>query len=381
MTDQKRVLIAGAGIAALEALLALDDMAGDRVRIDLLAATPDFVYRPLSVVEPFGHPGNEHRLSLGSMVRDLGAGHVFDDLAAVDPARRRVRGTSGTEYEYDALVVATGALATDAVDGALTFRGREGVEGYRALLGEIEAGHVASLAFAVPSGTAWSLPAYELALLTATRLWEAQRRGPRLLVVTPEPSPLAAFGQTASDAVSEMLERHAIVVHTGAAPAAACAGELLLEDGRSLTAERTVALPRLLGPDIEGLPTDVDGFVPVDEHGRVTGAERLYAAGDVASWPVKQGGLAAQQADAVAQALAAWAGAPVQPKPFQPVLRGVLVGGDEPLFLRSDSRAGRSRSMARIKPLWWPPAKVAGSYLAPYLAGRGIQVPADPVLA
>ena len=378
MSGERRVLIAGAGVAGLEALLALRDLAGDRVEVDLMAATPDFVYRPLSVTEPFGHPEREHRLPLGSMLRDLGAGHVFDDLAAVDPGRRRVRGTSGEEYGYDALVVAIGARAVDAVPGALTFRGADGVAGYRRLLRDLAAGKTRSLAIAVPGGVAWSLPAYELALLTAMRLFESRVRNPRLVVITPEPEPLAAFGRSASDAVARLLERHAVELQPRSVPLAASAGEVLLDDGRSLLAERAVALPRLRGPQIPGLPTNDDGFVPVDEHGRVRGHDRLYAAGDVGSWPVKQGGLAAQQADAVAAAIASWAGAPVRPSPFRPVLRGVLLSGDDPVYLRADSREGHHRSAARVEPLWWPPAKVAGRYLTPYLAARGINVPADP---
>ena len=57
------------------------------------------------------------------------------------------------------------------------------------------------------------------------------------------------------------------------------------------------------------------------------GVGDVYAAGAVTTWPMKQGGLAAQQADAVAESLAAWAGAPVRPTAFRPVLRGVLLSG------------------------------------------------------
>ena len=379
-TRAQQVLIAGAGIAGLEMMLALRDLAGDRVAIDLLAATPDFVYRPLSVLEPFGEPARDHRLSLGSIVRDFGAGHLFDNVVAVDPDRRRVRGMRGDEYGYDALVLAPGARPVEAVPGALTFSGPDGVAGYRRVLAELAEGRVRRLTFAVPAGTTWSLPAYELALLTATWLFEQNvPRPPRLAIVTAERRPLAAFGSAAGDTVAELMQRHGIELVGGVAPAAASAGELLLEDGRSLMAGRTVALPRLTGSGIAGLPGDAEGFIPVDEHGRVRGLERVYAAGDAAAWPVKQGGLAAQQADAVAHALAAWAGAPVRPTPFRPVLRGILLAGEDPVYLRADSRGGRDLSLARLRPLWWPPAKVAGRYLAPYMAARGIQLPADPV--
>ena len=114
--------------------------------------------------------------------------------------------------------------------------------------------------------------------------------------------------------------------------------------------------------------------------GRVRDLEDVYAAGDVTAFAVKQGGLAAQQAEAVAEAIAARAGAPVDPAPFRPVIRGLLLTGAEPIYLRAELRADGTAGVAAAsgllqpasassdRPLWWPPAKVAGRYLAPYLA-------------
>src|SRR5204863_9373776 len=84
--------------------------------------------------------------------------------------------------------------------------------------------------------------------------------------------------------------------------------------------------------------------------------------------------------DAVAEAIAARAGAPVDPAPFRPVIRGLLLTGAEPIYLRAEMRADGTAGVAAAsgllqpasagsnRPLWWPPAKVAGRYLAPYLA-------------
>ena len=47
----------------------------------------------------------------------------------------------------------------------------------------------------------------------------------------------------------------------------------------------------------------------------------IFAAGDATDQPVKQGGLATQQADAAAELIAAEAGARVTPQPFRRVLR------------------------------------------------------------
>ena len=83
-----------------------------------------------------------------------------------------------------------------------------------------------------------------------------------------------------------------------------------------------IALPRLRGRRIAGLPCDDDGFIPIDEHARVAGVPGVYAAGDITAGPIKQGGLAAQQADAAAEAIAAEAGAELTPAPTAPSSAG-----------------------------------------------------------
>ncbi len=69
-----------------------------------------------------------------------------------------------------------------------------------------------------------------------------------------------------------------------------------------------ISLPRLEGRGIAGIGHDGDGFVGVDDQGRAAGLERVFAAGDITTFPVKQRGFAAQQANAVATAIAAAVG-------------------------------------------------------------------------
>ena len=119
---------------------------------------------------------------------------------------------------------------------------------------------------------------------------------------------------------------------------------------------------------LAGVPQDEDFFVAVDETFHVAGLEDVYAAGDITAFPVKQGGLAAQQADVAAAKIAAAAGADVVPEPFEPVLRGLLLSSS-PLFLRTELGGGRGdASTADPDALWWPAAKIASRYLSPYLA-------------
>jgi sulfide:quinone oxidoreductase len=128
-------------------------------------------------------------------------------------------------------------------------------------------------------------------------------------------------------------------------------------------------MPRLEGPAPRGLPCDDDGFIPTDPHGLVHHLEHVYAAGDGTDFPVKQGGIATQQADVVAEVIAKRAGARVDPRPLRPVLRGYLLANGSSRFLRGElhHRDG-AISEASESTMWWPAGKIAGTYLAPYLA-------------
>ena len=116
-----------------------------------------------------------------------------------------------------------------------------------------------------------------------------------------------------------------------------------------------------------GLPQTRHGFIPIDRHCCVTGLPGVYAAGDITTFPVKQGGIAAQQAGVAAQAIAHASGADVIPQPFRPVLRGMLLTGSSPQFMRHDLGHPDEPPVVSPDELWWPPAKIAGHYLGPLI--------------
>jgi len=261
----------------------------------------------------------------------------------------------------------------------LTFRGSADSERVRELLAEIVAGQVGRIAFVVPWGAVWSLPIYELALMTAVYLAERELERVDITLVTPEEEPLQLFGRAGSEAVRDLFEERGVAVQTGACPVEFVDGELhLVPEGR-IAADRVVALPRLRGPRIDGLPQTVEGFLPVDAHCQVHGLADVFAAGDITSFPVKQGGIAAQQADAAAEMIAEVAGAGITPEPFRPVLRGLLLTGRQPRYLRHEISGGAGdASLVSAEPLWWPPAKIVGRYLAPFLgAVAGVESPPE----
>jgi sulfide:quinone oxidoreductase len=141
------------------------------------------------------------------------------------------------------------------------------------------------------------------------------------------------------------------------------------EGDRRVEVDRVVALPQLYGPSIPGVPGGAEGgFIAIDDHCRVIGLENVFAAGDATDFPLKFGGVAAQQADTAAEAIAALAGASVEPQPFDPVLHAVLLGADKPLYLSAHFTGGHgSSSQISEEPSWSPPVKIAAKYLAPYL--------------
>jgi sulfide:quinone oxidoreductase len=358
------VLIAGGGVAGLEAALALRDLLRDDVDLTLVTPEEEFVYRPLAPGEPFDK-ARVTSYPLDRFAHDQAVELIPDSVISVDPAGHRISTQGERELEYEALIVALGADRTVAFEDALTFIDQRNVPGYRELLQRLEAGHVRSLGFLVPNRVVWPFPLYELALMTADF---AREKGVdvELTIVTPAVKPLALFGDAASEAMSRMLAERGIAVHAGNEPEVVGPGRAYLQpDGEIFSADAFVALPRLTGPHLRGLPYDSDGFIPTDEHGRVTNTDDVYAAGDCTAYPFKQGGLAAQQADVVASTIAARLAGRKDPEPFHPVLRGVLLTGAGPRFLRDDERGTGSAVAERS--LWWPPTKIAGRCLAPYL--------------
>jgi sulfide:quinone oxidoreductase len=362
-----RVVIAGAGVAGLETALALRALAEDRVAVELVAPEQEFTYRPLAVAEPF-RVGEVRRFPLSKLVAATGAELRSGAVAQVDPAKNVALLEDGQALDFDAFVLALGTRPSEAVAGALTFRGPVDGPALSALLDRATEGDLRRIVFAVPAAITWPLPLYELALLTAGYLTDHGTRSVDVLLVTPEERPLGLFGAEASDALRELLEIRGIELHLGTAPIAWRDGLLEVAGLPPIDADAVVALPQLVGLALPGLPHDAAGFVPTDAHGRVPGTAAAYAAGDCTQFPLKQGGIATQQADAVAAAIAADVGAGIEPPPARPVIRGLLLTGLEPRYLRSDT--GTGQSVVDTEPLWWPPAKIVGRYLTPFLAAQ-----------
>ena len=355
------------GVAGLEAVLALSELAGELVDVELLSPNDEFVYRPMLVAEPFG-AADVLRIELHRVVLDTGAHHTKDALVSVDPGARTITTASGNTLEYDALLIALGANPVEAVPGALTFSRQAERRAFAELLSALGRRRMKRLAFVVPRAASWSIAAYELALLTAAERDARRLEGVEIILVTHEAAPLDLFGSAASQLVAARLEEAGISLRLSSLVDRFEEGQLHLKPDGSVTADAAVALPALEVPPLPGLPQRQKGFLQTDAAMHVAGLEAVWAAGDATWFPIKQGGLAAQQADVAARSIAARAGAHVPIEAFQPVLRGVLVTGGAPDFLRS-SRGHRDADVAAVgHELWSPATKVAAKYLGPYVA-------------
>ncbi len=365
------VLIAGGGVAALEGALALRNLAGDRVNIKLIAPNREFVNRPMTVTEPFSF-GAAQRYPLEAVVRDIGGELIEGTLQSVHPASATVRTESGATHGYDALLVALGARIRARYQYATTIDDRRIDEQLHGLIQDVEGGYVKHLAFVVPPRPAWPLPVYELALMTAVRAYDSNI-DLAITILTPEDAPLAVFGGGASQALSKLLAERKIEVISSAYCEIPQPGQIEASPGgRVVRADRVIALPELEGPALPGLPEADHGFIPIDLHCKIRGMEREFAAGDAVEFSIKHGGIASQQADTAATAIAALAGAGVEPEPFRPAIHGILLTGEKPRYITAEITGGHGFSSELSDEAPSPPqAKLAAKYLAPYLEQRG----------
>jgi sulfide:quinone oxidoreductase len=357
-----RVVVIGSGVAAIEAVLALDALAKERVQITVLSRT-GALRLAARLPERTLWAEDAPTYDLRRLGRLPGVSVLRDGARSVDVAGHLVTGTSGRQYPWDLLLVATGATVKPTIPEALVL-GRDSPELVRSLVAEAQRGLLHSIALVVAPGASWTLPVYELALQVAPAVGGASS----VEILTPEPAPLPLFGTAGSEAVAARLDAADVELK----PGSYCqlrGGELVVRPGARIeSVDAIVELPAPAPVPIEGLPSHAGGFIEVRDYGQVVGAPDVYAVGDAIAFPIKHGGLAAQQADAAAEHIAARAGADVVPSPFRPILRGELVTPEGVLFLEMPIHGGAGEGRVSEEPLWAPATKVHGRYLSAWLA-------------
>lgn len=364
-----RAVICGGGIAAAEAALRLQHVAGDEVDITIVAPNEDLVIRPLATAEPFSLPP-ARTLGLAGIAAASSAKLVKDSLAWVDRAERSVHTGRGEEIGFDALLLAVGARQAAPFKHVATFSDANADDTFRGVVQDVEEGWSRSVAFIVPPGPTYLLPAYELALMTAERA-SSMAVDATLSIVTPEERPLAVFGPEASGAVASALAERGVETHLRAAPVVPARGRLLVgPGGPELRPDRMIAAPRLHGTSIRGIAgSGRAGFLPIDASCAVRTCDgRVFAAGDAASYPVKHGGIGAQMAHTAAAAIARLAGVEVEPQPFTPTLRARVLGARRPLYLSANLAGSRPLDSAvYASPPWRAEDKVVAEEIGRYM--------------
>jgi NADPH-dependent 2,4-dienoyl-CoA reductase/sulfur reductase-like enzyme len=195
-------------------------------------------------------------------------------IVSLDLGRHVARDDRGEDYAWDKLLLATGGRprTIPGTDGVVYFRT---LDDYRAIRGRT---HEGASAVVIGGGFIGS----ELAASLATN-------GCHVTMVFPEggiaarllPAELSAY-------VTDEYRRRGVEVLTEETVAAAGPTSVTTGSGRTIEAD-IVAAGLGLEPEtdlavVAGL--DVDNGIVVDEFGRVAGHDDVFAAGDVASFPI-----------------------------------------------------------------------------------------------
>jgi sulfide:quinone oxidoreductase len=316
----------------------------------------------VAVLEPFVNVP-PRRVGLARVASELQATLVHERVIGVDAQRHTVATSGGRELAYDHCVLAVGASRQAPATGATAIAVAHPQASLAPVLEAIDRAPAFRVGFQIMTPT-WPLPAYELALLTRRHARD-RGRAPAIVLITNEARPLAMLGTEVSETVARLLAESDIEVRyaSDSAEFEQASGDL----------DVVLALPTLRGPDIPGLPLDADGFLPVTTVGQVSDLGGVYAVGDATGFPLKFGGMAALQADAVASTIAAATGALATPQQVGGQVEGVLLTGGEPPSLHFALLIGPGGvAEGRVSAFsdggrWSDEAKIAARYLGAYL--------------
>jgi sulfide:quinone oxidoreductase len=399
-----RVVVLGAGVAALEAAFLLHARLHGRVDVQLVCQRDDFVFRPNLVYLPFGADQAAWQLSMDMVLATGEIGLQIAHVEGIDTEVGRVHLVDGEQLPYEHLVIATGAIsrppevpglqehAVSIWDAAGMLALRERFTHLRGLARE---GTRQRVLFVVPRHNRCSLPLYEVALMLDTWL---RREGAREQVgvgfVTHEGSFAEACGPRMHDVIEQEFATRRIEGHAAEPLVEVHAHQASFSDGHAEPFDLLVTIPpHVPGVRYDGLPIDERGFLRVESETRqVLGHPELYAPGNAGDFPLKDAFLALLQADAVADHVAAVVTTGAFKRPFDAVSMSVIDMLDHaafaqlPLDLTGDPdhpvrlRAGAAEAEYKlgVSPAWRMGKRMFASYLLmrfaagePFQAGAG----------
>lgn len=352
-----KIVVVGAGFAGLECASLLRWRLPD-AHVTLVSEDDRFIHRPSAIYVPFGLNPDKVVRRVGPSAAKRKIEFVARRVEEIDPYAKTVR-MSGRKIRYDYLVLATGAgrrpheikrLADHAINLWTIGDMMRLRQALRLLRAEADRGKHSEVVFVAAPGNFCTMPLYETAFMFET--W-AQRAGIRGLVcirfATFEQEFCEALGPGMHDRLAAEFEQRDIEARTAIEPHRVESDGLLLRDGRDWPFDLLVAAPPHVGSArFASLPADERGFFSTDEVTcAVQGHPDVFAIGDCGSFPAKQSFLAIEQADVVAENIAAEVSGEYPPAGFVADGLYVMERAESAMYVQAPLRATGGRSSLR----------------------------------
>jgi 3-phenylpropionate/trans-cinnamate dioxygenase ferredoxin reductase component len=269
-----RYLIVGGGMTGDAAAKGIREVDADG-SIGLVGAETHPPYKRPPLSKGLWSGGDEAKIWRGTEERGVEL-HLGREIVSLDLDAHRARDDHGDEYSWERLILATGGeprrLAGDDGGDVVYFRT---LDDFRRLRAAAEAGK----RFVVVGG---GFIGSEIAAALASI-------GGEVTMLFPEEGiGWRTFPAALSKSVTDYFREKGVQVETGVLVDGVEAGRVRLRDGRTFEADVIVAglgiEPRVALAQAAGLA--VDGGIVVDEQARAGGRDDVFAAGDVAVFPV-----------------------------------------------------------------------------------------------
>lgn len=394
MTTRPNVVVLGGGFAGLESAFYLKHKLHDQVDVTLISDRNYFLFKPNTIYIPFGEDPGKYRIYLDEPTQRKDIRFIRDQVVGVDADYRNVL-LSDTELPYDYLLIATGAdMKPEEVPGlrehAITVWTPEEMlklrHSYARVIEKARATERQRLLFVIPPNNRCSGPLYEMVLMTDTWLrTQGVRDQVDITWITYEDSYIQAFGPRLNTVVASEFEERGIQGFKGCSIARVEPDAVFFANGEKHEYDVLISFPPYVaGQRYTDFPLDPRGFILVDPQSRrVTGQDTVFAAGDIADFPIKQAFLALLQADAAADHIAAAIKGRAPEVDFEPMSMCVMEELNKATFaqvpLKYTCNPEKPVTVAAedvghyrvgVSPLWRIGKKALGLYL-PWRFGSG----------
>lgn len=309
------VLVLGGGFGGVVAAEGLAKRLGPEHQITLVSRHRELTFFPSLVRLAFGRCQLEDVFyDLRQAMLDRRINFVQAEVAHPDPDEHRVVITHGDvegKMSYDYLVFALGRrLATESVPGFFEHAHHLLTVGAALKFGEaIKNFHQGHAVIGHCHDARLTVPVYETAFALDQLLRErGERDRVKITIVSPEPLGSQLGGAEIAPALRAAFDEHGIEFQPDFPINLVTAKEVWTSTGQRIAYDLLMLVPPFEGPGeamYTGI-TDPNNYVRVDRHMRVTGAVRMYAAGDAVNFlGPKMGHMAVLQGEVAATNLAA----------------------------------------------------------------------------